>query len=299
MSVELHLPDLPEVPISLGAAPGRPRPARPWPARLRDGLSSSLPLLLMVALALATWWLVSNSPRPPAAAGERPLSKDPDYTMTTFSFDRFDAEGRLKLRIEGDQLRHYPSTDRIEIDGVRIRAITPDGRETQARAARAIGNGDGSEMQLLGGLRYLKIDTTADWNFTGNVGSLPQFAVSGASTVKSDVWDAVIGAKGVVKLGQGNWFAPYYFDVGTGQSDLTWQAMGGVGYIAAVAASRGFIVASRDRSPYEAAGLKVIDPWKAYGLLRGTCIHRAHLLAHVASEKTSAHLPSLSRPYIP
>ena len=86
------------------------------------------------------------------------------------------------------------------------------------------------EMQLVGGLRYLKIDTTADWNFTGNVGSLPQFARSGASTVKSDVWDAVIGAKGVVKLGEGNWFAPYYVDIGTGQSDLTWQAMGGVGY---------------------------------------------------------------------
>ena len=37
------------------------------------------------------------------------------------------------------------------------------------------------------------------------------------------------------------------------------------GYIAAVAASRGFIVASRDRLPYEAAGLKVIDPWKDRG----------------------------------
>lgn len=34
------------------------------------------------------------------------------------------------------------------------------------------------------------------------------------------------------------------------------------GYIAAVAASRGFIVASRDTSPYEAAGVKVINPWK-------------------------------------
>ena len=37
------------------------------------------------------------------------------------------------------------------------------------------------------------------------------------------------------------------------------------GYVAAVAASRGFIVASRDRLPYEAAGLKVIDPWKDRG----------------------------------
>lgn len=35
------------------------------------------------------------------------------------------------------------------------------------------------------------------------------------------------------------------------------------GYIAAIAASRGFIVASRDTSPYEAAGVSVINPWKA------------------------------------
>ena len=34
------------------------------------------------------------------------------------------------------------------------------------------------------------------------------------------------------------------------------------GYIAAIAASRGFIVASRDTSPYEAAGVTVINPWK-------------------------------------
>jgi predicted nucleic acid-binding protein len=33
------------------------------------------------------------------------------------------------------------------------------------------------------------------------------------------------------------------------------------GYIAAIAASRGFIVASRDTSPYEACGLQVINPW--------------------------------------
>ncbi|GAB1390372.1 MAG: ribonuclease VapC [Rubrivivax sp.] len=35
------------------------------------------------------------------------------------------------------------------------------------------------------------------------------------------------------------------------------------GYIAAIAASRGFIVASRDTRPFEAAGVTVIDPWKA------------------------------------
>lgn len=34
------------------------------------------------------------------------------------------------------------------------------------------------------------------------------------------------------------------------------------GYIAAIAASRGFLVASRDTSPYEAAGVTVLNPWK-------------------------------------
>ena len=34
------------------------------------------------------------------------------------------------------------------------------------------------------------------------------------------------------------------------------------GYIAAIAASRGFIVASRDTAPYEAASVTVINPWE-------------------------------------
>ncbi len=35
------------------------------------------------------------------------------------------------------------------------------------------------------------------------------------------------------------------------------------GYIAAIAASRGFVVATRDTSAFDAAGMEVIDPWKA------------------------------------
>lgn len=35
------------------------------------------------------------------------------------------------------------------------------------------------------------------------------------------------------------------------------------GYIAAIAVSRGFLVASRDTAPFEAAAISVINPWKA------------------------------------
>jgi len=37
------------------------------------------------------------------------------------------------------------------------------------------------------------------------------------------------------------------------------------GYIAAIAAARGWMVASRDTSPYEAGGIAVINPWHPTG----------------------------------
>ena len=160
--VELHLPDLPEVPLSLGpvVAPAgeERRRAMPWHLRLRETLSAYLPILLMAALALATWWLVKNSPKPPGEVAPRAVSAEPDYTMSGFALERFAPDGRLMLRIEGAQMRHYPATDRIEIDGAQIQAWSPAGRLTRASAARAVGTGDGSELQLLGGAEVVGED---------------------------------------------------------------------------------------------------------------------------------------------
>lgn len=111
------------------------------------------------------------------------------------------------------------------------------------------------EVQLLGGLRYFKIDTTLGWRLQGNVAALPPSTLTGASTVKPDVWDGVIGAKGRIRLGDGHWFAPYYVDVGAGQSDLTWQAMGGIGY----AFSWGEIIGAYRHLDYSFGSGKRID----------------------------------------
>jgi lipopolysaccharide export system protein LptC len=78
--------------------------------------------------------------------------------MTRFALERFDATGRLKLRIEGARLRHFPATDRIEIDDAQIRAYAPAGGITLATAQRALGTGDGSELQLLGGAEVTSVD---------------------------------------------------------------------------------------------------------------------------------------------
>ena len=120
-------------------------------------LATYLPLLLMAVLALGTWWLVKNTPSADGPRDAAPVRSEPDYTMQNFVVERFDKDGRLKVRIQGEQLRHYADTDRIEVDQARIRAVAADGRATLAQARRAITNGDGSELQLLGDAR---IDST-------------------------------------------------------------------------------------------------------------------------------------------
>ena len=154
--IELTLPDLPEVPISLGpvaerAAGGAAR--LPWPDRLRDALSAALPLILVLVLAVGSWWLVRNAPQPleprPAAA----TRVEPDYTMTGFLVQRFAADGRLRVQIEGRELRHLPAAGRLEIEGATLRAYSPEGQETVATAQRALADDDTTEVQLIGSAR--------------------------------------------------------------------------------------------------------------------------------------------------
>ena len=141
-----------EVDLSF-AGPEPVVPTAPWHLRLFDLVSAYLPLVMMAVLAAGTWWLVRNAPTfeaPRAAASPR---HEPDYVMTGFVVQRFAADGTLRTQIEGDTLRHYPDDDTLEIDAARIRAIGDNGTVTTATARRALANGDGSEVQLLGDAR--------------------------------------------------------------------------------------------------------------------------------------------------
>jgi lipopolysaccharide export system protein LptC len=156
MALELHLPDLTEGSIALGPVPARSLPPRPrlsWRQRLRELLATYLPLVLMLLLALGTWWLVKNTPPADGPREAGAPRQEPDYTMQNFVVERFDKDGRLKVRVQGEQLRHYADRDLIEIDQARVRAVSEEGRVTLARAQRAVTNGDGSEVQLIGDAR--------------------------------------------------------------------------------------------------------------------------------------------------
>ncbi|MDF1486315.1 LPS export ABC transporter periplasmic protein LptC [Ramlibacter sp. H39-3-26] len=109
-----------------------------------------LPALLMGVLALGTYWLVRSTPSYSVPEAPRAVRHEPDYFLRSFSVKSFDPTGRLKNEVFGDEARHYPDNDTLEIDDVRIRAYDLQGHLTLITARRGLSNGDGSEVQLFG-----------------------------------------------------------------------------------------------------------------------------------------------------
>jgi hypothetical protein len=72
------------------------------------------------------------------------------------------------------------------------------------------------KLNVVGGARYLYLDTDIE------LGSL-------RDDDSGSVWDGIVGVRGNVDLTD-KWYLPYHLDIGTGDSDFTWQGLGGIGY---------------------------------------------------------------------
>jgi hypothetical protein len=107
------------------------------------------------------------------------------------------------------------------------------GVEWELAGSCTVARGGNSSMDVLAGFRYLGIEAKTDWQLSGSItgpGSGQSFASSGSALARVDLWDVIIGVRGRVGLGDSRWGIPYYLDVGTGDSALTWQGVAGVDY---------------------------------------------------------------------
>lgn len=127
-----------------------------WLRLLLDRLTLYLPVLLMAALAMATYWLVRSTPIARGPEAVALVQHLPDYFMRQFAVKTFDGEGRLKSEVTGAEARHFPDTDTLEIDQVLIRSFDPQGHLTTATARQALTNGDASEVTLTGNARVVR-----------------------------------------------------------------------------------------------------------------------------------------------
>ena len=155
MKAELHIPDLPEVPVALSPLHPPPddqqrRTPLSWPARVREGIVGYMPLMLMVGLALGTWLVAKNTPGLLAPSGPAVVKHEPDYTLDQFNLQRFDPDGALKVEIQGEHMQHFPDDDIMEVEQIRVVTTEPDGRRMIATALHGRARGDNSEVWLDG-----------------------------------------------------------------------------------------------------------------------------------------------------
>jgi hypothetical protein len=88
-----------------------------------------------------------------------------------------------------------------------------------------------TKVDLLAGARLFGVKPTLGWSINGDLGPIPESGRSGSKQISESIWDGIVGVKGRSSFGDNRqWFVPFYLDVGTGQSQLTWQIAGGIGY---------------------------------------------------------------------
>jgi hypothetical protein len=86
-------------------------------------------------------------------------------------------------------------------------------------------------LDLLAGARLFDQRQRLGWSISGDIGPLPPTSRTGSAELNQRVWDGIVGVKGrYVFSADRKWAAPFYLDVGTGQSASTLQAVAGVSY---------------------------------------------------------------------
>ncbi len=82
-------------------------------------------------------------------------------------------------------------------------------------------HGDNGVLGVVGGVRYLSLDVDYDASVQG---------MQLLSSSRSDsLTDGFVGLRGQIRFND-NWFLPYYADIGTGGSDLSYQLFAAIGY---------------------------------------------------------------------
>ena len=94
--------------------------------------------------------------------------------------------------------------------------------------------GDWGNFDVIAGFRYLGVNARTNYSLaltvTGPRGNGATFGGIGSVSGSVNIWNGIGGFRGRLRISNTGFFIPYYFDVGAGGSNLTWQISSGVGY---------------------------------------------------------------------
>jgi len=119
-------------------------------------------------------------------------------------------------------------------------------------------------LDIIAGMRYFSLDIEASITLEGPLGKNPSIPLSPSF----EVYDALIGVKGNYNINE-NWYVPYIFDIGAGDTDLTWQAQASIGY----RFDWGDVLATYRYLHYEKDDLRLVEDFDLYGPKVGVVFH--------------------------
>ncbi|QWD74110.1 LPS export ABC transporter periplasmic protein LptC [Polynucleobacter sp. TSB-Sco08W16] len=107
-----------------------------------------MPLILMGALTLMTFWLVQRNTPPESSMLERVRLHEPDYIIKDGALSTLNEQGSTKYRILGNKVTHYDDDASIDIDAPRMRLFQPDKAPVTVRSNTGHVDGDLTVIEL-------------------------------------------------------------------------------------------------------------------------------------------------------
>ena len=108
-----------------------------------------MPLILMSALTLATFWLVQKNTPPEKSTLERVRLHEPDYIINRGTLSALNEFGNTKYRILGKKVTHYDDDASIEILTPRMRLFQLDKASVTVKSDTGYLDGDLTILDLI------------------------------------------------------------------------------------------------------------------------------------------------------
>ena len=108
-----------------------------------------MPLILMGALTLTTFWLVKKNAPIEKSAIERVRLHEPDYIITNGALSALNESGNTKYRVLGKKVIHYDDDASIDIETPRIRLFPPEKSPVTIKADIGHLDGDITILDLM------------------------------------------------------------------------------------------------------------------------------------------------------
>ncbi len=123
-------------------------------ARFSEKVRAWLPLLPLLLLLAATWWLSQQVQPLPQVQSQ--LRHDVDYVVDNFSAITLNLEGQPRFTLAAEKLWHYPDDDTTHLQMPHITSLYPDRPPTLTTALTGKISSKGDDVYLYDEVRVLR-----------------------------------------------------------------------------------------------------------------------------------------------